>query len=184
MHLGGRAEAVDGDQHASIGEQLAQRRRFGFVQLQPAGNCLGRVVGAAPIQHPPRDDVIRHIEVDRPVHRVRRQQGEQPVGLRFGSRKAVQQKAGGGIGRFEALGHDPQDQIVADKLARVHHLFGLAAQRGAIGHRGTQHVARGDMRDAIALDQQLALRALAGSLLAQDDQPSDGGIGHQARKPS
>ena len=49
----------------------------------------------------------------------------------------------------------------------------LRAELGARAHRGTQHVAGRDVRDAVALGEQRALRALAGALLSEDDDEAD-----------
>ena len=181
MDLGGGSEAVHGDQHSLVSEQLPERRCLGFVQLQAPGDRLRRVVGPAPLQHPLGHHLVGHIQVDRPVHRVRRQQREQAVGLGLSAREAVEQETRSGIRFGEPLSDDAQDQLVADQVASVHHCLGLPAQLGARSDGGAQHVACRDVGDAVALHQQLALGALASSLLAQDDQPSRA---HQARNPS
>ena len=181
MDLFGGAEAVHGDQHAPVGEQFAKRCRLGFVQLQPASDCFRRVVGPAPVQHPAGHDLVRHIKIDGPLNGVRREQPKQAVGLGLGSRKPVEQEARLGVGFSKPLGHDAQDQLVADQLACVHHFFHLAPELRAGGHRSPKHVARRDVRHAVTLDEELALCALAGSLLAQNDQSPRR---HQARNPS
>ena len=45
---------------------------------------------------------------------------------------------------------------------------------GALAHGGAQHVARGDVRHDEVTRQPDALRALAGTLSTEDDEPSAG----------
>ena len=92
------------------------------------------------------------------------------VGLRNGAWEAVEQKALGAIGLGDALLDQADDDVVADQAAGVHHLLGLHAQRRAGLDGGAQHVAGGDLRDAVLLADEGGLRAFAGTGCAQQDQ--------------
>ena len=59
------------------------------------------------------------------------------------------------------FGDDGVDDVVGDQFAGVHHGLGAFADIGAGLHRRTQHVARGELRNAVFLDQSLCLRPLA-----------------------
>jgi hypothetical protein len=63
--------------------------------------------------------------------------------------KAVEQEALGAIGLRQAFLHQADDDVVADQAASVHHLLGGHAQRCARLDGGAQHVAGGDLRDAV-----------------------------------
>ena len=65
----------------------------------------------------------------------------------------------------------------------VHQGPHLGAELAARAHRGAQHVARGDVRDPVARREQRALGALAGALLAEDDDEADAHDGY-LRNPS
>ena len=73
------------------------------------------------------------------------------LGLRDGAREAVEQEAVGAIGLRDALLDQADDDVVADQAASVHHLLGGQAERRAGLDRGAQHVAGGDLRDAVVL---------------------------------
>jgi hypothetical protein len=60
-----------------------------------------------------------------------------------------------------AMLHQGDDQVVADEAASVHHLLGRDTQRGTRLDRRAEHVAGGDLRDAVALADEGRLRALA-----------------------
>ena len=92
------------------------------------------------------------------------------VGLRDGAREAVEQEAVGAVGLGDALLDQADDDVVADQAAAVHHLLGRHAQRRAGLDGGAQHVAGGDLRDAVLLADHRGLRALAGAGRAQQDQ--------------
>ena len=102
------------------------------------------------------------------------------LGLRNGARKSVEQKAPCAIGLGNALFDEVDDEIVADKLTRIHHRLGLYAQRSACLDGSTQHIARGDLRNAVFLANKGRLRAFASTRCAKQNEFH--GVPHKREK--
>ena len=77
-----------------------------------------------------------------------------------GARVAVEDEAAGAIGRIDALGDDGVDDVIGHQFACIHHGLGAFADIGAGGNRGAQHIAGGQLRDRMRLDQTLGLSPL------------------------
>ena len=71
---------------------------------------------------------------------------------------------------LEPVGDDADDDLVGDELARIHHRLGLHADRRAGRHRGAQHVAGRELRNAVLRDDARGLSALARPRRPQEDQ--------------
>ena len=68
------------------------------------------------------------------------------------------------------LGDQLDDQLVGHELATLHDVAGLAAELGARGDRGPQHIARGQLDERVRVLEQLGLRAFARAGRAEQDQ--------------
>ena len=66
--------------------------------------------------------------------------------------------------------HDdhPDDHLVGHEIASVHELLGAHAEVGARRDRCAEEIARGDVLQAVLIDDELALGALAGGWGAGD----------------
>ena len=109
------------------------------------------------------------------------------IGLGQGAGKAVEQEAGGAIGLGDPLLDQADDDVVAHQRAGVHHLLGREAERRAGLDGGAQHVAGGDLRDAVALADHGRLRAFARAGRSQQDESHERRLrvgGRAARQPS
>ena len=73
-------------------------------------------------------------------------------------------------GLSQALGHDADDDLVGDQLARVHIGLGLQPDGRAVLDGGAEDVAGGDGGDAQLGTEDLSLGAFAGAGGAQQDQ--------------
>ena len=78
------------------------------------------------------------------------------------------------------LGLAPPGQLLADhadddgvghQLARVHEALRLAAEVAAVGDRGAQQVAGGEVQEVVFATEALGLGALPGSGRAEEDEP-------------
>ncbi|MNT08490.1 hypothetical protein D3C72_1432340 [compost metagenome] len=114
------------------------------------------------------DGVERHVDLQHVVdghagflHRL---------GLRNGAREAIEQIALFAVAVLKTVLHQADNDVIGHQPARVHHLLGFDAQRRTGLHRGAQHVARGDLRNAELFADELGLRAFAGARCAQQDQ--------------
>jgi hypothetical protein len=105
--------------------------------------------GGAAAAHALDDGVVGHVDLQHVVELDAG--GLHGVGLRDGAREAVEQEAVGAVGLGDALLDQADDDVVADQRAGVHHLLGGQAQRRAGLDGGAQHVAGGDLRDAVFL---------------------------------
>ena len=137
------------------------------------------------------EDVVRDVEEDDGV-------GDDTLlrdGVRLGRgpRVAVEEPAGGfGLVRVERLDDHPDDHLVGHEIASVHELLGAHAEVGARRDRCAEEIARGDVLQAVLIDDELALGALAGGWGAGDhdllrargdgdDGAAGGGRGDRAR---
>ena len=92
------------------------------------------------------------------------------VGLRDGAREAVEQVAVGAVGLLAgAPCTRPMMMSSRHQPARVHHFLRGQAERRAGLDGGAQHVAGGDLRDAVLLPDEVGLGALAGAGRAQTE---------------
>ena len=92
------------------------------------------------------------------------------VGLLDGARKAVEEIALGAIGLLHPLLDQRDHQLVGHQLAAIHVRLRLASELGAGADLGAQHVAGGDLRDAVTLGQKLRLGSLAGPGQSKQDE--------------
>src|SRR5205085_1845596 len=92
------------------------------------------------------------------------------LGLRDGARKPVEDKALCRVRLGNALSNQLDHRRVADEGAGFHDRLDLAAQFAARGDRRAQHVAGGDLDDAIALFEAFCLGPLPGARRTQQDQ--------------
>ena len=76
-----------------------------------------------------------------------------------------------GVRLVDAVGHDADHDVVGHKLAARHDVLGLQADRRAGRDRRAQHVAGGELHDAVFRNQFLGLRALAGPRRAEQNNP-------------
>ena len=128
---------------------------------------------AAVLAHPPAGDAVEHdlawdVEVDHEVERVAVEDPLELLGLGQRAREAVEHEAVARADRRRrALLDDADHDLVGDELAGVHVALGLEPERGALRDRGAEHVARREVRDAVVLGEPRGLRALSGTLLAE-----------------
>src|SRR5437016_2975231 len=92
------------------------------------------------------------------------------LGLRHGTREAIENEAALGIRLLDPVLDDFDHQRVGDELAPVHEVLDLIAERRACPPLRTQDVPGGNLRDLVGLDQGGALRAFPGARGAKDDQ--------------
>ena len=91
------------------------------------------------------------------------QHGVETLGLRDGARKPVQEKPGLGVALRETLANDTDHDLIGHKRTGLHVLLRRKPHLCARGDRGTQHVARGDVRQREAGADAFGLRTLAGA---------------------
>ena len=90
--------------------------------------------------------------------------GEQRVErcrLRERARKSVEHEALRGVGLLETLGHDRDNQVVADERAALQRVADEDADAGAVLNRLAKNVACGNLGDLVPLGKPVRLRALA-----------------------
>jgi hypothetical protein len=127
---------------------------------------------AAPPAHALDDGVEGHVDLQ---HHVQLDAGGlHGVGLRQGAREAVEQEAVGTVALRDAFLDQADDDVIADQAAAVHHLLGGQAQRRAGLDGGAQHVAGGNLRNAVLLADERGLRAFAGAGGAQKNESHEG----------
>ncbi len=107
--------------------------------------------------------VLGHVEVEHHAHLLSAfgQHLLQGFGLCDGAGEAVEDDALGVLEAVQRAGQDVDNQLVGQELSLVDIAFGGFAQFGSVLDFGTQHVARGDVVDAILRYNSLALCALA-----------------------
>ena len=111
--------------------------------------------------HALNDGLERHVNFQ---HVIKLHAGRlHGVSLRNGSGETVKQKTLGAICLGDALFNQIDDQVIADQAPCIHDFFGLHAQRRSGLDSGAQHVARGDLRNAVFLANEGGLCAFAGA---------------------
>ena len=104
---------------------------------------------------------IRHFDLDNEVEvDARITQG---FNLRQGAWKSVHDETVGAIRGFDAFLDQADDHRIRHQGAAVHVRLGFHAQLGAGLDHFTQHVAGGDLRNLVVLNQELGLSAFAGT---------------------
>ena len=68
----------------------------------------------------------------------------------------------------DALGDHVDDDVVGDELAGIHDRLDPLPELAARGDRGAQHVAGGELNEAVRLLEPLCLGPFAGARRAQD----------------
>src|SRR5262249_9423047 len=91
----------------------------------------------------------------------------QRFGLGDRAREPIQDEAALGIGLVDALGNQPDHDVIRDELSRLHDRLGLFADLGAGRDRSAQHVARGELPRPVAVLDALGLGALSGTRRTQ-----------------
>src|SRR6185503_1991135 len=120
----------------------------------------GRNVHPAPA-HPLDDRAVGNVDLEHVIHGYavlahRGRLGKRP-------RKAVEQVAVRAVRRLEPLRDEPQDDVVGNEIAGIHHFLGSDAERRSRGYRRTQHVTRRYLRDRVRLRDEGGLGAFAGA---------------------
>ena len=93
----------------------------------------------------------------------------QRLGLGDGAREAVEQEAVLAVVLGDALFDQAENDVVGYQTAGIHHFLGFQAQRGARFHRGTQHIAGGDLGNGKFFLDELRLSALTRTGRAKQD---------------
>ena len=86
-----------------------------------------------------------------------------------GAHHAIEDDALRRLGLAQLLPHDPQDDVVADEMASLHHRLGLEAEWSAALHRVAEQVTGGELWQAPRLGQQSALGAFPGARRAHEE---------------
>jgi hypothetical protein len=139
-----------------------------------------RVVGAAVDAHPPCRQALehllgRHLEIHDQVEGCGVQRVVEHLCLGEGSGAAVEDESPGAhVGFGEPALDHLHHQVVGHQLALVHEGLHPPPQRCAALDFGTQHVAGRHVRHHVVVREPQALRALAGTLFAQNDEPDPG----------
>jgi hypothetical protein len=84
------------------------------------------------------------------------------IRLRDVARKAVQNEALGRVRSCQSLADHPEHGVIVDQLSAIHRGLRAKPEWSPRRHRLAQQIARGNLRHAVGLDEQLRLRALAG----------------------
>src|SRR5690625_431635 len=116
--------------------------------------------GVDPTAADPTDDLfVRHHDFH---HVVDGNPGLlQGLGLGNGAGEAVEQEAASAVRHGDALLYQGDDDVVGNQASRTHHALDLAAQLRSGLDRRAQHVAGGDLGDAVVANKVLSLGALA-----------------------
>ena len=91
----------------------------------------------------------------------------EPLGLRKGSRKAVEDVAVLGVGLGEPGGDHLVDEVIGDELALAHEVFGKHSQGCVVATVLAQEIPRGDLGDSELGHEELSLRAFANAGCAE-----------------
>ena len=86
------------------------------------------------------------------------------------AREAVEHEAVRGVGLLEPLGHNRDDEIVADERAALQRVADERADARAVLDGFPQHVAGGDFRDAVPRGKAVGLRTFARAGRPEEDQ--------------
>ena len=157
---------VVGALHQGFARHVVNAFDFGWVEFDVVGATAGHV-GAA-TAHAFDDGVKGHIDFEHEVQlHASRFHG---VGLRNGAGEAVKQEALGAIGLGDAFFDQVDDQVIADQTASIHHFFGFDAQRGTGFDCSAQHVACGNLGNAVFLANEGGLCTFTGTRCAQQNQ--------------
>src|SRR5690606_3181768 len=180
-HFLHRLHAVDG-LHEALGLVVADERPGQLaVDVEPVAHDLDIVVGArrsttgrgrfpGAVDDAVHQDVGIGRDLDYPIqlHALLLEHGVQRLCLRDGARETVEDEAGLAVLGVEALGDDSVHNLVGDEIAAVHDFLGRKAHRGLLGNGRAQDIAGRELRDAVGLDKDLGLRALARARRAQE----------------
>ena len=139
---------------------------LGRVELDVIGAARRRVRAAS--AHAVDDGLKRNVDFQHVVER--HASSFHGISLGDGARESVKQETIGAVGLGDAVFHQVDDQIVADQTARGHDCLGLQPQRRSGLDRCTQHVAGGNLRNAVFLANESGLGAFAGAWCAQKNQ--------------
>src|SRR5207302_7595930 len=137
-------------------------------------DVVGRpAVAADPASGDPiEDDAGRDVDIDGGVEPARPEEALELLRLDPRPGEAVENEAVvDGVVLGQALGDDPDHDVVGNQLAPFHELLGLEAERGPRRHRGPEHVTGRDVGRAEVLRDPNRLSALARPLLTEDEEP-------------
>ena len=85
------------------------------------------------------------------------------LSLQDRAREPIEDEPAAGVGFGKPLAHHTEHGRIVDELAGIHDGLGATTQFGTVAHMGAQQVSCRDLRDTMALDEALGLRALAGT---------------------
>ena len=162
-HVGDIGHAVH---NTALGEVGDERRSVALVHLEPGLDGLRRVVGPAflrrPAGHPAHQLFLGHVQQQDVVQALAAlPQGPiHELGLGGGAGEAVEHRALLPVGLRELFLDQGENDGIGDELPFVHELLGLATERRTGRDRGTEDVARRDLRQPEPLREDLALCAL------------------------
>jgi hypothetical protein len=142
---------------AACGSRRACRRSF-----------LGRALREALEQHVPVADL--ELEDDVEVAPEPSQELVERLGLRSVARKAVENEARNGVAAIEPRLDQLDDGRVVDEIASVVDLLDPPSELGVELLDLADHVAGGDLRDAVGGRDELRLSSFAGPLRAEKQQ--------------
>ena len=139
---------------------------LGRVEHNVVGTARSQV--NATTRHALDDFCIRHVDLDNGVDGyASRLHG---ISLGNGAREAVKQETVRAIGFLDAVLDQTNDDFIRHQTACVHDLLGSQTHLGACLDSGTQHVAGGDLRNAVAFLDVVSLGTFARAGAAEKNQ--------------
>src|SRR5690606_15398285 len=154
-------------------DALDQRFAGNIVETFALRRFVGQVINATRcLVHATSADAAHNLFIvdDDFYHVVNHDQRfGQCVGLPNRARETIEQKTLVAIFLNQALLHETNDQLIGDETARIHDRLGFQTQLRARLYSGAQHVAGGNLRNTVALHDELGLRALARAGWAQQN---------------
>ena len=140
----------------------------GLFVIGPEANleAFGIVVGTAGLRiaggDPFHQSLVVNLESDDQVNlgAAAGEHGVERLSLGQGPREAVEDRAAGLLGLWQALLDQGDDDLIGDQLAPLHDALDALAKLGARADGRAQHVAGGELDHALLTHQPLGLGAL------------------------